>query len=202
LDFIVKEKESLADLEGDLNNILIEISNAFPFKPSLISSIKNDRLQSFIKYDIVPEIKANKELKIDILWDVSIPSYEQKKIIYTYPDFQESANRLNVYNLESVAADKISRIMDVDKEARHIYDLWYLLKLESMEIPKLKNELIKRFGFKLYFPNLIKVIRSKIYRRAWKIRLEKQVPGLPPYESVIAELEEFIKNKLIDQYQE
>ena len=198
LDFIVEEKENLADLEEYFNEILIKISNDFPFKPTKISSIKNDRLQAFIKYDIVPEIRANKELKVDILKDAFIPSYIEKKIIFTYPDFKEKENKLNTYNLESVAADKISRIMDVDKEARDIYDLWYLLKLDFLEIAKLKDELKKRFGFKLYFPNLIEEIISETYKQTWKIRLEKQVLDLPLYELVIRDLEELIKNKLID----
>ena len=115
LDFIVEEKENLTDLEEVLNEILIKISNDFPFKPAKISSIKNDRLQAFIKYDIVPEIRANKELKVDILKDTFIPSSGEKNIIFTYPDFKEKENKLNTYNLESVAADKISRILDVDK---------------------------------------------------------------------------------------
>src|SRR4030042_3037683 len=33
LDFIVEEKENLTDLEEVLNEILIKISNDFPFKP-------------------------------------------------------------------------------------------------------------------------------------------------------------------------
>lgn len=198
LDFIVKEKENLTDLEEDFNKILINISDDFPFKPTKSSSIKNDRLQIFIKYDIIPEIRVNKELKVDILKDTFIPSYIEKSIIFTYPDFKGKENSLNTYNLESVAADKISRILDVDKEARDIYDLWYLLKLDFLEIANLKDELKKRFGFKIYFPNLIEEINSKTYKQAWKIRIEKQVTGLPPYELVIRDLKELIKNKLIN----
>jgi predicted nucleotidyltransferase component of viral defense system len=201
LDFIVKEKENLADFEEILNEILIKISNDFPFKPSKISRIKDDRLQAFIKYDIVNEIRANKELKIDILRDAFIPSYTEKKIIFTYPDFQMKKNKLNVYDLESVAADKISRIMDVDKEARDIYDLLYLLNFDFLEIDKLKNELKKRFGFMLNFRDLIKEVNSETYRQTWKVRLEKQVMNLPPYEIASKELEELIKNKLIDKSQ-
>lgn len=85
----------------------------------------------------------------------------------------------------------------MDKEARDIYDLWYLLKLDFLNIDKLKDELKKRFGFVVYLPNLIKEINSKVYKQTWKIRLEKQVLGLPPYESVIKDLEELINNKLI-----
>lgn len=197
LDFILKEKENLKDLEEVLNEILTKISNDFPFRPTKISSIKDNRLQVFIKYDIVPEIKVNKELKVDILKDTFIPSSVEKNIIFVYQDFKGKENKLNTYTLESVTSDKILRILDVDKEARDIYDLWYLLKLDFLNIDKLKDELKKRFGFLVYLPNLIKEINSKVYKQTWKIRLEKQVLGLPPYESVIKDLEELINNKLI-----
>jgi uncharacterized protein len=198
LDFIVEEKENLSDLEEDINKILIRIANDFPFIPSKISTVKNDRLQAFIKYNIIPEIRATKELKVDILKDTFIPSYAERKIIFTFPDFQENEKKFNSYNLESVAADKISRIIDVDKEARDIYDLWYLLKLDFLKISNLKDELKKRFGFKLFIPNLIKEFTSEIYRQSWKIRLEKQVIDLPPFELVTRDLECLIKNKLIN----
>ena len=198
LDFIVEEKENLTDLEKVLNEILVKISNDFPFKPVKTSNSKNDRLQIFIKYDIVPEIRANKELKVDILKDTFIPSSGEKNIIFTYPDFKEKKTKLNTYNLECVAADKISRILDIDKEVRDIYDLWYLLKLDFFNIDKLKNELKKRFGFLINFANLIKEIKSEIYKQTWKIRLERQVLDLLSYELVVRDLEELIENKLID----
>lgn len=197
LDFIIKENENLSDLEEILNEILLNISHDFPFKPSKISSIKNGRLQAFIKYDIVPEIKANKELRVDILKDNFIPSNIEKNILFTYPDFKEKENKLNTYGLESVASDKISRILDVDKEARDIYDLWYLLKLDFLKISKLKDELKKRFGSKIYFSNLIAEIDSDVYRQTWRIRLGQQILDLPPYELVIRDLKELIKNRLI-----
>jgi len=201
LYFIIKETENLSDLEETLNEILLKISHDFPFKPSKISSIRNGRLQAFIKYDIVPEIKANKELKVDILKDNFIPSNIEKNILFTYPDFIEKENKLNTYNLESVASDKISRILDVDKEARDIYDLWYLLKLDFLKISKLKNELKKRFGSELYFPNLIAEIGSSVYRQTWEIRLGRQILDLPPHELVIRDLKELIKNRLIEHPQ-
>ena len=149
-----------------------------------------------ISYDIVPEIKAAKELKVDILKDIFIPTFKVKKIIFTYQDFKENEHKLNTYTLESVLADKISRILDVDKEARDIYDLWYLLKLD-LNILKIKEELKKRFGYNIHFLNLLDAIKNPVYKQTWKIRLDRQVLALPSNELVIKELEEFIKNKLI-----
>ena len=102
---------------------------------------------------------------------------------------------LNIYTLESVVSDKISRIIDIDKVARDIYDLQFLLKLNYLDTFKVKKILEKRFGYKFYFNNLVNDIKSIVYKKTWKIRLENQVFALPPYELVIKELEELIKNK-------
>lgn len=195
LDFLIEDKEKLSDYSKRFDRILIKISSDFPFKPKKTSRLNSDRLQIFISYDVVSDIRVIKELKLDILKDVFIPSFRKKKIIFTYQDFKEKDCKLNTYILESVAADKISRILDVDKEARDIYDLWYLLNLD-LDISKIKGALRKRFGYELYSPNLLKEINSEAYKQSWKIRLNRQVKGLPPYELVIDQLEKLIKNKL------
>ena len=196
LDFVIEEKENLEDLEQRFDRILLKISSDFPFKPIKESRLKNDRLQIFVLYDIVPNIRGTKELKLDILKDIFIPSFKKKKIIFKYKDFKEKDCQLNTYILESVVVDKISRILDIDKEARDIYDLWYLLKF-NLNILKIKEELKKRFGYEVYFHNLLDEINSEAYKQAWKIRLTRQIKKLPPFKIVNTQLEELIKKKLI-----
>ena len=197
LDFIMEEKEILSDSEKLIDEIIIMISADYPFSPSKTSNIKNDRLQIFISYDVIPELKTVKVLKIDILKDVFSPSSIEKEIVFTYPDFRDKKNTLRTYTLEAVVTDKISRIMDIDKEARDIFDLWFLLKLDYLNIFVLKGELKRRLGFKIHYPSLIDAIKSRAYKQTWEIRLEKQVTGLPSYELVINELEELIRNRLL-----
>ena len=196
LDFVIEEKGNLANLEQRLDRILLKISSDFPFKSTKESRQKNDRLQIFVLYNIAPNIRETKKLKLDILKDIFIPSFRKKKIIFTYNDFKEKDCQLNTYILESVVVDKISRILDIDKEPRDIYDLWYLLKF-NLDISKIKEGLKKRFGYEVYFPNLLDEINSEAYRQAWKIRLARQIKELPPFKVVNTQLEELIKNKLI-----
>jgi predicted nucleotidyltransferase component of viral defense system len=193
LDFIIEQKEELIEIEKILDEVLVNIAGDFPFKPLKNSDIKNDRLQVFISYNVAPEIMITKQLKIDIIKDAFIPSFSKRNIIFTYQDFINLKNKLNTYKLESVASDKISRIMDIDKEVRDVYDLWYLLKLNNLEMTRVKNELKKRFGFNFYFQNLIEEINSPLFMKTWKTRLVNQVLGLPPYNLVVADLKELIK---------
>src|SRR4030043_1798527 len=56
LDFIVTEKENLINLEKEIDEILLKISDDFQSTPTKASNIKNDRLQIFFSYNIIPEI--------------------------------------------------------------------------------------------------------------------------------------------------
>jgi len=196
LDFILLKNENFGDSENKLDKILLKISADFPFKPIKVSSIKNDRLQIFITYNIANEIKSVKELKVDIVKDTFIPYFENKKIIFTFKDFRGNNHDLNTCTLESIVVDKILRITDVDKEARDIYDLWHILKL-NLNIGKISEQFRKRTGYNPFFQDLINAVNSPIYKQTWKLRLEKQVLKLPAYETVAEELEDLIKNKLI-----
>ncbi len=175
LDFLVEDKENLKKCEEKLDQLLVKISSEHPFRLNKRPEFNNKvRLQFFILYDLIPEIKAAKELKIDVLKDSHIPGFQRKKILFTYQEFKEEKLIFNTYNLESVASDKMSRILDVDNEPRDIYDLWYILKLE-VDTAKIKEELKNRHGYDIYLHNLLSEIAKEEYKQNWQIRLEKQI---------------------------
>jgi len=196
LDFLVEEKEELKEYEQRVDQILTKITYDYPFQLNKVTRFNKERLQIFISYDIVTEIRGVKELKVDILKDDFIPAFQKKKIQFTYPEFKKEHVELNTYILEAIASDKISRILGVDKEVRDIYDLWYLLNLE-LDFSKIKSEFRKKFGFEIHFSNLLNEITLPVFKRNWRIRLERQVKNLPSYEIVVKELKELIENKLI-----
>ena len=173
-----------------------KISSEYPIRLSHRLYYKKDRLQLFIVYDIVPEIRAVKELKVDILRDNLIPGFQEKEILFRYEEFKKKGLKLKTYILESVASDKISRILDVDNEPRDLYDLLHLLELD-IDITRVKKELKKRFGYDTYLPNLLSEIGKEAYRQNWEFRLKHQIVDLPDYETVIEELEGLIKIKLL-----
>ncbi len=196
LDFLIDDVEDLKRYEQRIDKLLATINSEYPFRLDKRLELSEDRLQFFILYDIFTEIKAVKELKVDILRDSFIPSYERRKMLFSYQEFEKENLSLKTYRLESVVSDKISRILDVDNEPRDIYDLWYLLKLE-IDVIRIKTELKKRHGYDIYLPNLLTEVNKEAYRRNWRIRLEKQIVNLPSYEIVEKELKELIKAKVL-----
>lgn len=198
MDFLVNNDADSTRVEQRINNVLSQINSEYPFKLTHEPSVTKGRFQSFILYDIIPEIKAEKNLKLDILKDNVVPSHNLKTALFSYEEFKKDECKIQTYNLESVVSDKISRILDVDKESRDIYDLWYLLKTD-INIDDVKKELNNRFGYDTHLPNILTEIKKEAYRRNWKIRLVHQIANLPDYDIVINELTELIKSKIIDK---
>jgi len=196
LDFLVAYADNLKDYIKLIDHIIEKINLEFPYNLKARFEFGNDRLQLFISYDIIPEIRAAKELKLDILKDSYFPPILNKQILFIYEAFRGEKADLRIYTLESVVVDKICRILDVDNEPRDLYDLWYLLRL-SLDERKIKQGFKKKIGYDIYYPNLLNAIKNDDYRRNWEIRLTKQIKDLPQYKSVVRELEELIEKKLI-----
>jgi predicted nucleotidyltransferase component of viral defense system len=196
MDFLVESTENLEDYGEKMGNIIDKINLEFPYNVRKRFESESDRLQLFISYDIIPEIRAVKELKIDVLKDSYIPPTLNKRILFVYEAFKGERAELRIYTLESVAVDKICRILDVDNEPRDLYDLWCLLRL-GLDTEKIKKGFNEKVGYDIYYPNLLIAIKNEDYRRNWEIRLTKQIKDLPQYEFVVGELERLIEKKLI-----
>lgn len=197
LDFLMRPGERPEVLRSIVFKRVDLINADYPYGISIISeSLKEGRMQLFLGYDIIPEIRSTKNFKIDISQDDVIPSFHIKKMLLAHQEFQAKDIELLTYDLESVASDKICRISEGDNEPRDLYDLWYLLKLD-INTRIVKSELKRRFGFNYYLPNLPAEIKKEDFKKNWERRLKVQIANLPPYEDVIKELEDLIVKKLL-----
>jgi len=194
LDFVIDSQEEINVYQDIIIQILQKISSDYPIKIDKRSMFERDRLQLFILYDIIPDIKGTKELKVDILKDYYIPKHERKRLLFSYPEFENKNSILETYALESVVCDKIGRILDVDNEPRDLYDLWYLLKL-NLEIKIVRKEFKNKYGYKILIPNLLREIVKDDYKQNWENRLIHQIIDLPDFKVVIENLNSMIKEK-------
>ena len=194
LDFVIDNNKEINIYEEMIIQILQKISSDYPIKIEKRSMFESDRLQLFIIYDIIPDIRGVKELKLDILQDYYIPKHERKRLLFSYPEFENKNSVLETYALESVICDKIGRILDVDDEPRDLYDLWYLLKLD-LDIKILKKEFKNKYGYGIIISNLLREIAKDDYRQNWENRLIHQIFDLPDYNMVIKDLNKLIEKK-------
>lgn len=194
LDFVIDNKKEINIYQEMIIQILQKISSDYPVKMDKRSMSKSDQLQLFITYDIIPDIRGVKELKVDILQDYYIPKHERKRLLFTYPEFENKNSVLETYALESVVCDKIGRILDVDNEPRDLYDLWYLLKL-NLDINIIRKEFKDKYGYEIIIPKLLRDIVKDDYRQNWRNRLIYQMFDLPDFDIVIKDLNKLIKEK-------
>ncbi len=194
LDFLTKY--NLGDFSENLINVLEYLNKNFPAEAKEKSkSLKEERLQIFIGYNIAPGISAAKELKIDILRDDFLPPYRKRKVKFSYPDLKDLKAGLLVYDLESILTDKISRILDIVNEPRDIYDIWHLFKLK-LDFKKFKKTFKEKHGFQFNAENLLSELQKEDYKINWQNRLSRQIPGLPDFQKIIGDLKILIKEKL------
>ena len=194
LDFVIDSKKEIKIFQEIIIKILQKITSDYPIKIDKRSMFGRDRLQLFIIYDIIPDIKGIKELKVDILKDYYIPKHERKKLLFSYPEFKNKNLILETYALESVICDKIGRILDVDNEPRDLYDLWYLLKL-NLDINMIRKEFKNKYGYEILISNLLREIVKDDYKKNWENRLIHQMFNLPDFDIVIKDLNKLIKKK-------
>ena len=194
LDFVIDSKKEIKVYQEIIIQILQKISTDYPIKIDKRSMFERDRLQLFIIYDIIPDIKGIKELKVDILKDYYIPKHESKRLLFSYPEFKNKNLILETYALESVVCDKIGRILDVDNEPRDLYDLWYLLKL-NLDINIIRKEFKNKYGYEILISNLLRGIVKDDYKKNWENRLIHQMFNLPDFKVVIENLNSIIKEK-------
>lgn len=197
LDFLLKKGQELDIHRQKFSELAEKINHDYPYRLTLsVGESGQERLQFFVHYDIIPEIRSAKSLKIDIFKDDVIPSYHRRKVMFRYQQFSSKHIEIYVYDLESMVSDKICRILDGDNEPRDLYDLWYLLKLR-INAAKIKREFRKRIEFDFRVPSLLSEIRREEFKRNWEKRLRNQIANLPPYENVIEELGRLIVEKFI-----
>ena len=194
LDFVVDNQKEINVYQDIIIQILQKISSDYPIKIDKRSIFERDRLQLFMIYDIIPDIKGIKELKVDILKDYYIPKHERKRLLFSYPEFENKNSILKTYVLESVLCDKIGRILDVDNEPRDLYDLWYLLKL-NLDIKIIRKEFKNKYGYEIIIPNLLREIVKDDYKQNWENRLIHQIFDLPDFNMLIKDLNKLIKKK-------
>ena len=194
LDFVIDSNKEMNVYQEIIIQILQKITTDYPIKIDKRSIFERDRLQLFIIYDIISDIRGIKELKVDILQDYYIPKHERKRLLFSYPEFENKNSILETYVLESVICDKIGRILDVDNEPRDLYDLWYLLKL-NLDIKIVRKEFKNKYGYKILIPNLLREIVKDDYKQNWENRLIYQIFDLPDFDMLIKDLNKLIKNK-------
>ena len=130
---------------------------------------------------------GSRDLKVDITRKEILEFDLEERLIFSeYSDLNKDF-RVKCYKLSEVLIEKMAAIMG-RTIPRDIYDLWYLLEIDGMNLEEHIPEFERKAKNKNQKPELFKEkfkSKEEIYKRDWERSLEKQVRELQEFEEVI-----------------
>jgi uncharacterized protein len=129
----------------------------------------------------------SKSVKIDITrGEKLIFEPISRPILKNYADLPSENFSLNCYSLEEVIIEKLVALIG-RTQPRDVYDLWYLLEEEQVELEFLKPAFEQKAKHKGHQPSTFIATwnrKTKLFQTQWKQYLAHQIAELPNIESV------------------
>ncbi|MDN5201222.1 nucleotidyl transferase AbiEii/AbiGii toxin family protein [Fulvivirgaceae bacterium BMA10] len=141
---------------------------------------------------------GSRDIKVDVTRNEQLEFELQNCSIFTnYSDIENENFHIKCYSLSEVVIEKMTAIMG-RTIPRDVYDLWYLLEMEGMDIDdhfiefesKAKNKGHDPQEFRFKLDNKVKK-----YDSAWSNSLNSQIHDLPPFDQVLRELNQHLRKR-------
>jgi predicted nucleotidyltransferase component of viral defense system len=137
-------------------------------------------------------------LKVDISRDETLVfPVEKRTVRSSYSDCQVQRSVLSVYSLEEILSEKLRSLL-TRTEPRDLYDIYYLLTNQMVDVEQMSFSLAPKFEAKGLVINDLRTIlgrRQSTFQKMWKSRLDGQMPIIPELEDVVRET-----NRMIQKY--
>ena len=202
LDFTLSENISAEDLKQELEKVYDATLDMSNIKLALKSmEIHPNGYTFYINFSGPLNADISKgEIKTDFTVNEKIiTSPIEKRLLVEYKEYEDIPKdiKLKVYTLEEMCIEKYLSILDKSRnEPRDIYDLWYLLHDQYLEIECLgsgikekgANKGIKKFGIITALDR-----KENNYKKLWTKRLDTHMAELPHFEKVYRELKRYLR---------
>jgi uncharacterized protein len=137
---------------------------------------------------------TKKQVKVDITRK-EVLEFDplMKSIFIHYSDLEEF--QILSYTLEEVLIEKMCALMG-RTQPRDLYDLWYLLEYEKININHNWPEFERKAGTKGHTPSVFREkVESKLnsFKGRWEGSLSSQIKDLPNFELVVRELDKHFR---------
>jgi predicted nucleotidyltransferase component of viral defense system len=139
---------------------------------------------------------GSRDIKIDITRGEKMEfAVEERKAFVTYSDLSEESFTLQCYSLSEVLIEKMAALMG-RTEPRDLYDFWYLMEVDRMNIKEHWGEFQRKAKHKGQHPDefAAKVLKKEdTFKRDWEKKLKNQINDLPKFEDIIREAKRHLK---------
>lgn len=147
----------------------------------------------YLRY--VGPLPGGGSVKVDITIREQLAyTLETRPVLQAYKEFSDlpDGRFLRAYSLEETAAEKVLALADrARNEPRDLYDLWYLVASEGINLSDLVPAITAKLAFREQAATGIQdAIANKEarLRALWSARLLNQMVVLPPFDQVFREL--------------
>lgn len=203
LDFTLLNPISIEDLKGvldDTSAIISDIANIpIAFNRSIIHTNSFTSILNFS--GPLGRSFYRGEIKIDFTIDeLLLYQSQRRKFFRLYKEYSDvpSDSEVLVYSIEEIIIEKLISVVDPRRnEPRDIYDIWFLLENEFVQLELLKSAFVRKTEFKRIDDiNFITLLGNKkdIYERLWRTRLSHQILDLPHFNRVYRDLKRKLRN--------
>jgi len=147
----------------------------------------------YLRY--VGPLPAGGSVKVDItIREEIVFPLESRPVLRAYDEFSDlpDGRVVQAYSLAETAAEKVLALADrARNEPRDLYDLWYLISRESIDLAELMPAMSAKLGVRQHEAAGIQeaILKKEARLKAlWSARLANQMAVLPPFDKVFREL--------------
>ena len=147
----------------------------------------------YLRY--VGPLPAGGSVKVDItIREQLVFPLETRPVLRAYEEFSDlpDGRVVQAYSLAETVSEKVLALADrARNEPRDLYDLWYLISCENIDLSQLVPAIRSKLAFRGQEATGLEEAISKKEARLkalWSTRLSHQMAVLPPFDRVFLEL--------------
>lgn len=187
LDFTLRKPMNETEIRKSFGEIFEYLRNEYNAE-FVIRDFYSKKWFSDIKIQFVGLREVKNTITIDLMSDELIAEKIEDKEIFN--PYYENKFSVPVYSIEEILAEKLRSLVQRTR-VRDYYDAWYILTHEKVDSKKLRRIFAGKVKYKkLQLPQtLLEKSRIEQARSYYQSQLAHQIKDLPPFDSMISELE-------------
>jgi predicted nucleotidyltransferase component of viral defense system len=194
LDFTLTTEASLETILAGLEEISTDIQQESGILIRYSHADRKSHQNShtfYLAYDGPLPSMSTKEVKVDItISERLVRPLQNRPVLKGYKEYEDLPEdaTVQVYSLEEILSEKVAALTDrARNEPRDLYDIWYLIEQEKMDLAAIFPGIIDKLDFR---GRSLEGMRDELSKKKtrleklWDMRLANQVAELDHFEEV------------------
>ena len=201
LDFTLLHPMPFEDIRKDLESVYTAVRDASAIEFAFDREDRHSHENSHTFYlRSVGPLPAGGSVKVDITIREQLEfPLEARAVLRAYEEFSDvpEGRVVQTYALAETATEKVLALADrARNEPRDLYDLWYLVSCEGIDLSHLLPAITAKLAFRGQEADGIQAAIAKKeprFKALWSVRLANQMAVLPPFDQVFREIRRVLR---------